>query len=106
MNHEAILIILRYLNSIEELMKIDTQCGDETFFKRSCSKWVANEILQQLIAQEPVLPGDYIYRDVRSPIEIISTFTKEMKSCSKIGKNKNRFLCAVEAADDILCLFL
>lgn len=103
----AVSVISEYMD--EYLFEPAANWPEEEFFERSCSRWVANEILARINDEDMLLPQHVTGREYQSPLGIIHEFINELIYFTEISENayhQNMFSIATETAIDIILLFL
>ena len=94
MNEAVISILQGYID--EHLFEPACNWPKCYFDERLYSRWIANEILER-VKQQPSTP----------PIIIIADLINELNECAGVNENTEElFYIAINAAEDILSLFL
>lgn len=107
MYETAISVIREYMD--EYLFEPGANWPEFEFFERSCSRWVANEIIARINEEEMRPPPHVSGRESVSPLGIIHEFINELIYFAENSENayhQHMLSIATETAIDIILLFL
>lgn len=98
-------VVRRYLN--ERLPEPTNIRAKTDFLERTYSRWAANEIMERLMEEELKLPYHIGGLEQRIPIDLVGEFIDDLHAGWETTTNEDHkfmFSCAVNTAEDILCL--